>query len=414
MTVHVVGAGLAGLAAATALSKVGTPLVVWEAAAQAGGRCRSYFDPQLGLTIDNGNHLVLSGNRAVDRYLSRLGAEAELAGPREPTYPFVDLASGHRWTLRPNRGPLPWWILSRSRAVPGAKLGDYLGMSGLLGAGGGRCVAEVVQCRGPVWERLLHPFLLAALNLEPEQGSAELAGRVIRETLALGGWAYAPRTPRRTLAATFIDPALAYLQACCASVRTQRRLTAIEAFGGRVTALRFANEGTALGPEDHVILAVPPWDAADLVEGLEAPDAFESIVNGHFHVSPPAGAPQITGVVGGAVQWIFCFDDRISVTVSGANALVDTPREKLARRLWAETALALDLSAELPPWQIVKERRATFAATVEQEARRPGPTTPWRNLFLAGDWTDTGLPATIEGAVRSGFRAAELVRRRMA
>jgi uncharacterized protein with NAD-binding domain and iron-sulfur cluster len=63
----------------------------------------------------------------------------------------------------------------------------------------------------------------------------------------------------------------------------------------------------------------------------------------------------------------------------------------------------------MPPWQIVKERRATFASTPAQLARRPKPATRWKNLFLAGDWTDTGLPATIEGAVRSGFAAAALL-----
>ena len=85
-----VGAGLAGLAAATALAEAGVTVELSEAAAQAGGRCRSYFDPQIGLTIDNGNHLVLSGNRAVNRYLSRIGASGRLAGPKEAEFAFAD------------------------------------------------------------------------------------------------------------------------------------------------------------------------------------------------------------------------------------------------------------------------------------------------------------------------------------
>ena len=100
--------------------------------------------------------------------------------------------------------------------------------------------------------------------------------------------------------------------------------------------------------------------------------------------------------------------DRISVTVSGADRLVDTARERLARIFWAEIAAIHDLPPALPPWQIVKEKRATFAATPEQDALRPGATTQYRNLFLAGDWTQTGLPATIEGAIRSGATAAKL------
>jgi uncharacterized protein with NAD-binding domain and iron-sulfur cluster len=109
------------------------------------------------------------------------------------------------------------------------------------------------------------------------------------------------------------------------------------------------------------------------------------------------------------VEWIFCFEDRISVTVSGASRLIGQPRESLANILWREVAEVLDLDRELPPWQVVKEKRATFAATVEQQRRRPRAPTAFHNLVLAGDWTATGLPATIEGALRSGDRAAELI-----
>ena len=97
------------------------------------------------------------------------------------------------------------------------------------------------------------------------------------------------------------------------------------------------------------------------------------------------------------------------MTVSAADRLIDTPREQLAQTSGSEVAAAPGLPATLPPWQIVRERRATFAASPEQDAQRPPAHDQWSNLFLAGDWTDTGLPATIEGAVRSGRRAADLV-----
>jgi hypothetical protein len=115
------------------------------------------------------------------------------------------------------------------------------------------------------------------------------------------------------------------------------------------------------------------------------------------------------GVVNGTVEWIFAFPNRLSVTISGADRLLDNPREMLAKTLWEEVAAVAGLSDPLPPWQIVRERRATFAATPEENAKRPAAETEWRNLFLAGDWTATGLPATIESAIRSGNRAAELV-----
>jgi predicted NAD/FAD-dependent oxidoreductase len=117
--------------------------------------------------------------------------------------------------------------------------------------------------------------------------------------------------------------------------------------------------------------------------------------------------PEITGIVGGLAQWLFAFPDRLSVTISAGDAWCDTPREELATRIWADVAAVAGLSGPPPRWQIVRERRATFAATPAQDARRPGPRTRWTNLALAGDWTQTKLPATIEGAVRSGVSAAK-------
>jgi squalene-associated FAD-dependent desaturase len=410
LTIHVVGAGLAGLSAAAALAEAGRAVEVSEAAATAGGRCRSYFDAQIGLTIDNGNHMVLSGNPAVARYAALIGAQDRLVGPASAKFDFVDLASGRRWTVRPNRGAVPWWIFDRARGVPDARLSDYLALAPLLRPAPGRRIDEVISCRGPVWDRLIQPLLLAALNVAPERGAADLAGRVMRETLVKGAGAYAPRIPQPNLAAAFVDPAVDYLGRRGASLRLQRRLTRMTTDGGRVAGLEFSDGAVALGPDDAVVLAAPPWVATQLLPDLVAPDAFESIVNGHFRTPAPAGAPMILGVLGGVVEWIFCFRDRISVTVSGANHLVQQPREELAARLWADVAAALELAPDLPPWQVVKEKRATFEATVEQQGRRPGARTGLANLVLAGDWTDTGLPGTIEGALRSGFRAAEILR----
>ncbi len=408
-TVYVVGAGLAGLSAAVALAGRGERVEVFEGAAQAGGRCRSYHDPQLDAVIDNGNHLVLSGNRAVHAYLETLGALDRLTGPDAAAIAFADLGTGERWTLRPNAGRLPWWIFARDRRVPGTTPGDYLSLAALLRPPPGKRLDQVVASRGRLWDKLLHPFLLAVLNTEPEAGSADLAAAVVRETLALGGDACRPRIAHPTLASAFVDPALAYLQARGVQVNLGKRVRSIALDGGRVASLLLPDREVTLGPADRVILAVPPWAAQDLIPGLEAPDDFRAIVNGHFLFGAPAGAEPMVGLIGGTAEWVFAFPDRISVTVSGADRLLDEDREALARRLWSDVAALHGLPAELPPWQIVKERRATFAATPAQDARRPGARTRWDNLLLAGDWTATGLPATIEGALRSGRTAADLV-----
>lgn len=409
----VIGGGLAGLSAATILASRGASVTLLEGAGQAGGRCRSYFDAAMGGVIDNGNHLVLSGNRAVKDYLARIGADDALAGPAHAEFDFIDLRDGKSWRLVPDEGPLPFWVTQEGRRVPGTQTGDYLRYLPLIWAGKKTRIGEIVKERGALWQRLMHPFLVAALNTEPEESSAALAGAVLRETLAKGGRYYRPRIAHPTLAAAFIDPALRYLESRDADVRLGLRLRGLTTSPGNVIALETSDAVRPVDPGDVVVMAVPPWVARELVPDLTVPDDFRAIVNAHFCIAPPARSPAILGVIGGTAEWIFTFPDRISVTVSNADAIVDRDREELARLIWAEVAKALGMTAELPAWQIVKEKRATFAATPEQDARRPGPKTRWRNLFLAGDWTQTRLPATIEGALRSGETAAALAARHL-
>ncbi len=407
-TAIIAGAGLAGLSAAISIRQAGIAVTIADAAAQAGGRCRSYHDAQLGLTIDNGNHLVLSGNEAVARFRSIVGATAALSGPDHADFHFRDLRNGDSWTVRINDGVLPWWIFSPGRRVPDSRASDYLSLRRLLSCEEGT-IGSHIETSGPVWDRLMNPVLLAALNTIPADSSVKLAAAVLRETIARGGRVMRPMIAEPSLSAAFIDPALAWLAKRNSPVALGRRLRALAFEGDHVAGLDWGNGIEPLSIDEAVILAVPPWVATRLVPDLSAPEDMRAIVNGHFTFPAPQGAPSMLGLLGGTSEWLFAFPERISVTVSAADRLIDEDREALARTFWAEICVAYGIDAPLPRWQIVKEKRATFAATPEQDARRPPARTRWRNLFLAGDWIDTGLPATIEGALRSGETAARLV-----
>jgi squalene-associated FAD-dependent desaturase len=404
--VHVVGAGLAGLAAAVRLAKESRAVVVHEAATQAGGRCRSYFDATMGMRIDNGNHIILSGNRAALDYLRTIGGAGGLTGPKHAQFDFIDLATKERWSLKPSGGLIPWWIFDVCRRGP-ASAGAFLSAFGLAWSKKDEPVARRMACRGPAYERLWRPLLLAALNTDPAEASARLAGAVLRESLMKGGWSCRPLVATDGLSEAFIDPAVRYLESRGGKVLYGRRLKAIRFEPERVVSLDFDNEAIALGGEDRVILAVPSWVATSLVPELVAPVEQRAIVNAHFRITPPPELKTILGIVNGTSEWVFAFPGRIAITISAADRLIDVGRDELARQLWNELGEATGMGGPMPAWQIIKERRATFAAKPIENARRPGSATRWHNLALAGDWTQTGLPATIEGAVRSGQRAAE-------
>jgi len=409
-TAHIIGAGISGLAAAVRLANADYKVHLHEATQQAGGRCRSYFDAATNLTIDNGNHLLLSGNRHALAYAKSIGTEAGLVGPRTAQFPFVDLTTGQRWLLDLGDNRLPLWLFDESRRVPDTGVRDYLGLMPLVWAGQDTLVGDVIRCDGTLYQRLVQPLLLAALNVDPPAGSAGLAGAIVRETLLAGGQACRPLIARDGLSAVLVEPAIKLLREKGAAVNFGRELRGFDMAADRVGALQFGGDDrVTVGPDDAVVMAVPARPAASLLPGLNAPTKFRAIVNAHFRFDPPRDMPPILGVIGGLVEWLFAFPQRLSITISNGDRLIETPREELAQALWRDVCKAGGVSGELPPWQIVRERRATFEATPEQNALRPGAATGLKNLFLAGDWTDTGLPATIEGSVRSGDRAADLV-----
>ena len=317
----------------------------------------------------------------------------------------MDLRDGLTWSLRPNLGRIPWWVLARKRRALGTRATDHLALRRLVRLTTDATVAASLR-RDNFYRRLVQPLAIAALNTPPEVALARLLGRVIRETLMRGGSACIAALPREGLSESLIDPAVAWLQARGGDLRCGQRVVTLRIADARVTGLQMG-DGTL--PVEAVVLAVPPWIATELLPGLAAPTEFQAILNVHFRVDAEPGLAGFIGLIGGTAEWVFVKRGHVSVTISAANRMVEQSAEEIAAAVWPDVRTALHLEGPMPAWRVVKERRATFAATAEQERLRPGPRTEFANLMLAGDWTATGLPATIEGAIRSGRTAAELL-----
>ena len=413
-TIHIIGAGLAGLAAAVELAGSGRAAVtVYESAPHAGGRCRSLKDEGMGRLIDNGNHLLLSGNHAAVAYLNRIGARATMH-EAEAAFPFCDLRTGARWTIHPAPGPMPWWVFQARRRAPGTSALDYLRGLALGLVGETFTVAEALNLPkdSPAREMFWDPLTIAVLNAEADEVAAPLLWAVLRETVGKGAAACRPLIAREGLGPSLVEPAVSFLTRRGVTVRFNARLKAVDMAGDQAKVLRFADGEVILGAGDDVIVALPPWAVSDLLPGVPTPTGTRAIVNAHFRVPELARAPRLLGLVGGTAHWIFMREELASVTVSAADRLAEQDADVIAARLWEDVRRALGLKdTALPAHRVIKEKRATFAQTPANLALRAKTASSWRNLFLAGDWTDTGLPATVEGAIRSGVAAARMVRR---
>ena len=388
---HVIGAGLAGLSAAITAAHNGMKVTIHESAEYAGGRCRSFPDVQLGTTIDNGTHLVMDVNRTTIEFARAVGGVSQMHRGR-PVFPFVNVATGERWTLTP-------WAL-------GQRPLDLLRALGLFGLRDDTTVAQSLG-RAATFDTIWDPLNVAALNTESDKASAKQFAQLLRLALKRGLSSLYPWVFPNGLSAALVEPAVADLQRRGMDIRFRHRLRRVES-----DALMFDDGTVTLVPEDRVVLAVPPWVARDLFPQLPAMET-RAIVNGHFllpeNIVLPGGKPWL-GLTGGMGQWVSVRDRVISVTISAAEACVKLSADQIAKTVWEELAPLLRLDAAiLPPHRIIKEKRATIAHTPAMVAGRPGPLLPYEHMVLAGDWLQSDWPCTIEAAILSGRQAVRLL-----
>jgi hydroxysqualene dehydroxylase len=392
--IHIVGAGVAGLAAALHLTRHDERVVLHEATPQAGGRARALPDG-----TDNGTHALLSGNRTMLALLDAIGAREGWIEPEPAGLPVLDRADGS--TRHVALTPWAWWRGGRPDGLTAGAAVTLLRM----GLGGtDRTVAEAFAHEQRFLRGFVEPLAIAVLNTPAREASTRRLAQALREAARPG--AARLLVAREGLGPDLVAPALATLAARGATIRHGARLRALTREGTRITALDFGDHTL---PATRVLLALPPWEATRLIPGLPAPTEHAPILNLHF--ARAAETPvRFLGLLSALCQWVLVRPSGIAVTVSAADAETDEDTATLAPRAWAEIrhaarafALPGDWPEAPPPCRAVKERRAT-------PRQRPGPPPipprrPLENCALAGDWTYAALPATLEAAARSAASA---------
>jgi hydroxysqualene dehydroxylase len=427
--VVVCGGGLAGIAAAVEAAGLGAEVVLVERRPFLGGKAFSFTDPDSGREVDNGQHVFLGCCPAYMRLLRLLGTLRHTSLQRRLDVPVRDRA-GRRGALRAAPLPAPLHLgpsfaayphLSHAekaaalRALAALSLMPERARRDLDGVSFAAWLADRGQSPGAV-RRFWDLIVLPTCNDRSDRVSAALAAFVFRRGFLATSWGSAVGWSRVGLT-RLVDPAARdFLRA-----RGGRVIAGTPAAAVRPDGVTMADGGRLRA--DAVVLALPPQRVRAVApEALpEDPGLGTSpIVNVHVWYDRPVMDEPFTAIVDSPAQWIFNrtamgggdgSSHHLALSISGAREEVGVPRAELAESMRAELELLLPRarSARAVATAVVKEPQATFAAAPGQGARRPGVATPVGGLALAGAWTDTGWPATMEGAVRSGIAAARHV-----
>jgi squalene-associated FAD-dependent desaturase len=419
--VAVIGGGYAGMAAAVTLADAGVAVTVFEAGPVVGGRARRVDSN--GVALDNGLHILIGAYRETLRLIAQVHPSAGDALLRLP----LDWNMHRHFHLHAPALPAPWHLLSALLTAKGASLGESWAAIRMMHALRGAqfqlardvTVSELLLThkQGPQLTRYLwEPLCVSALNTPPAKASAQLFLNVLRDGLNAERAGSDLLIARVNLSALFAQPAADYVHARGGTVLTGSRVTAIDP---QPQGFQLTANGTTHG-YSHVICALPPHQVGAFLAGITALSetlemveamSYQPITSVYLQFEAPVRLPApMTGLAQGTAHWLF---DReaicgqrglIGAVISADGPHQGLPQDALAQRVHDELAANFGMLPRLTWQRVISEKRATFSAT--PGLRRPPQQTPLKNFWLAGDYTASDYPATLEAAVRSGIVCA--------
>lgn len=422
--VAIIGAGYAGMAAATELAARGIPVTVFEASRVLGGRARAVEVHDLGL--DNGQHIMIGAYRETLRLMKRVGAQQDRLLKRLPLH----LEYPGQLRIAAPRLPAPLHLACALLSAQGLnwsekfaairfmhalkrtnfRLTKDISVTALLDAH-----RQPQRLRAFLWE----PLCVASLNTTSQQASAQIFLNVLRDSLAATTDDSDLLLPLVDLTTLFPEPAAQFLAAQGGTLLRNTTIRRISHTGTNFT-LYGNDESASLGTFSKVIVAVAPYHLAALLDGLPQLDELrasiahlqhEPIITCYLAYPPTVRLPlPMLGHADGIMQWLF---DRgqldgpsglLAAVVSARGNHMELSGEEIATRIHAEIATMV-ANLPTPLWtQVIAEKRATFSCT--PQLVRPLTVTPLPGLLLAGDYVASDYPGTLESAVRSGVSAA--------
>ncbi len=434
--VIIVGGGLSGLSAAVTLSSRGIPVTLFEQKPSLGGRAYSFTDATTGETIDNGQHVLIGGYERTMKFLDAVGTRELLKIQPRPELLFHDPQRGFQRLSLPNLPPPlhlifgilrcdlfswmdRWRILRAGRMLQGVdeRKVKNLTIDQWLDSAG-----QTVEAKRSFWE----PLAVSIMNEHITTAAALVFARSLQKAFLGGRMNASLAIPTVGLSDLYVHPAQKFISSHGGTIACGADVVEILYDGSHVTGVRL--KGNDVVNCSGMILAVQHSRMTQLLpEILSRQPKFSAIetiptspiVSVHLWFDSDNMADDFVGLIGRRVQWLFNKrkiqntggkGGHVSAVISAADEFVGLTNDELIRLTMEDLRSVYPSFPDRPAHAVViREKRATFSCTPATEKLRPSQRTPIQNLFLAGDWTDTGHPATIEGAIVSGERCADLV-----
>lgn len=428
--IGIAGGGLAGLSCAVFLADRGYDVNLFEASPKLGGRVYSYFDRDKKMFFDNGQHILAGWYKNTFDYLKLIGSFGKLNFQEKFAVDYLEPGGNYERLSSTALGP-PFGLLTGLLKFRKFSTGEKLSLFKLRGlterdnAGQFDNAGQMLESfgqSGNLMKYFWEPLILAAFNTTPEKADPVILSNVLSEALDCRD-GFKLVTPNEDLSSIFVAPAQKFLESKGCAVQTGVRVTG-KKNGRGLCALQMQDSNSA-GNFDFAVSAVPAYAYAGSFGEVFAAGSEDfrtsSIVSVHLFIKDdelPVELPEnpigMTGLIGTRTQWIFRKSKQhLSLVISGADEfkITELSNEQIFEICVSDMkkcVTGFDKSF-VEDYKVIREKKATFIPDKSSSKARPGSRTDVNNFFIAGDWTDTGLPSTIEGAVKSGRICAELI-----
>jgi len=418
----VIGSGFAGLTAASYLSNNNSKIQLLESSPKPGGRAYSFKDKETGAVIDNGQHILMGCYKETLKFLKLIGADNNLIRQNSLSLNLIK-ENFEICEIKAPHLPYPLNLISAFLSYSAVSFYEKMLFLKFFGKLCFCSDTELKKLSVMEWLRkekqtdnLIKSFweilAIGALNADINKVSAKLFADILKEIFFRGNNAATIILPSFGLTETYCYGALKFIENRNGEVSFSEQVTDLVINNNQVVEI-ITTERT-IKDFDYIISAVPLYNLKEILKSdyflNDLSLDYSSILSIHIFLKENRFEDTFYGLIGSPVQWIFNKGTHLTIVISNADAYMEMSKEDIFRIVIKELKKYILLDKiEVESYKIIKEKRATFIPSNAILDKRPGPVTPYKNLFLAGDWINTGLPATIEGAVKSGKLAAEAV-----